>query len=167
MTPTVRSALEALRGVELFKGLAEEHCREVAGLASEERAAPGETLFRLGERAERLYVIQRGRVDLTFPLQVLGEARDVRFQSLDAGRTLGWSALVPPHLLTMSARATTEVELVVLPGAGLLALLSARPAMGHLVMSNLASVVAARFHELQELWVRELQRKVPQEPRPA
>jgi hypothetical protein len=25
-------------------------------------------------------------------------------------------------------------------------------------------VVAARFHELQALWVRELQRKVPQAP---
>jgi len=160
----VRSALEALRDVELFRGLSEEHRRAVAAVATERQAAAGEILFRLGGHADALYVVKQGRVDLTFPLQVLGETREVRFQSLDAGRTLGWSALVPPHLLTMSARATTEVELIVLPGERLLAVLAAQPAIGHVVMSNLAGVVAARFHELQELWVREVQRKVPQAP---
>lgn len=165
MTPTAQSALEALRDVELFRGLPEAHCRAVAAMATERRAAPGEVLFELGARAETLFVIRRGRVDLTFPLQVLGEQREVRFQSLEAGRALGWSALVPPHELTMSARTTTEVDLVVLPGASLLELLAAHPAIGHRVMSNLAGVVAARFHELQALWVRELQRKVPQAQR--
>lgn len=160
----MQSALESLRDVELFRGLTEAHRRAVAAVAGERRATAGETIFRLGGRAEALFVIRQGRVDLTFPLQVLGEQRDVRFQSLDAGRTLGWSALVPPHLLTMSARATTDVELVVLPADRLLAVLEAQPIIGHVVMSNLAGTVAARFHELQELWVRELQRKVPQAP---
>ncbi len=158
----MRSALESLRDVELFRGLSEEHRRAVAAVASERRAAAGETIFRLGGHAEALFVIKRGRVDLTFPLQVMGETREVRFQSLDAGRTIGWSALVPPYRLTMSACATTDLELVVLPGDRLLAVLASRPVIGHLVMSNLAGVVAARFHELQELWVREIQRKVPQ-----
>ena len=165
MSPTIPSALEALRDVELFRGLTEEQCRAVASMASERQAAPGETLFQLGGRAEELFVIRRGRVDLSFPLQVLGEQRDVRFQSLEAGRALGWSALVPPHQLTMSARATTEVDLLVVRGAQLLGLLSAQPAIGQVVMANVAGVVAARFHELQALWVRELQRKVPQAQR--
>lgn len=161
MTPASQPILEALRGVELFRGLDEAQARAVADLAHERRAAPGESLFQLGDRAEALFVIRQGRVDLTFPLQVMGERREVRFQSLEAGRALAWSALVPPHALTMSARATTAVELLVLPGAPLLALLAAEPAIGQVVMANLAGVVAARFHELQALWVRELQRKVP------
>lgn len=165
MTPASPSVHEILLGVELFRGLGEAQGRTVAALASERRAAPGETIFRRGDRAEALLVIRRGRVDLTFPLQVLGELREVRFQSLEAGRALGWSALVPPHELTMSARATTEAELLVLPGAPLLALLASQPAIGQVVMANLAGVVAARFHELQALWVRELQRKVPQAER--
>jgi len=160
----VQAAFESLKDVELFQGLGEAHLRAVAAVATERRAAAGETIFRRGDRAEALFVLRHGRVDLTFPLQVMGEAREIRFQSLDAGRTLGWSALVPPHLLTMSARATTEVELVVLAGDRLLAVLAAQPVIGQVVMSNLAGVVAARFHELQALWVRELQRKVPQAP---
>ncbi len=165
MSPPRLSALETLRDVELFRGLTEEQCRAVAGMATERQAAPGETLFQLGGRAEELFVIRRGRVDLSFPLQVLGEQRDVRFQSLDAGRALGWSALVPPHQLTMSARTTTEVDLLVMRGAQLLGLLSAQPVIGQVVMANLAGVVAARFHELQTLWVKEIQRKVPQAQR--
>lgn len=155
-------ALDSLLDVELFAGLSEEQRRAVAALARERRAAAGETLFRLGEPAEALYVIRRGRVDLTFPLQVMGEVREVRFQSLAAGRTLAWSALVPPHRLTMSASATTEVELLVLDRQRLLALLGQQPLMGRVVMSNLAGVVAARFHEVLALWVREVQRNVSQ-----
>jgi CRP/FNR family transcriptional regulator len=158
----VQSALESIRDVELFRGLSEAHRRAVAAVAGERHVAAGESIFRLGGRADALYVIRQGRVDLTFPLQVMGQAREVRFQSLEAGRTLGWSALVPPHLLTMSARATTEVELVVLPGERLLAVLEAQPAIGYVVMSNLARVVAAGVHEVQALWLRELQRNLPQ-----
>jgi len=156
------SALESLRNAELFAGLSDEQRQAVAALARERRAAAGETLFRLGERADALYVIQRGRIDLTFPLQVMGESREVRFQSLEAGRTLAWSALVPPHRLTMSASAITDVELLVLERPQLLAMLGQQPLLGQVVMSNLAGVVAARFHELLALWVREVQRNVSQ-----
>jgi CRP-like cAMP-binding protein len=155
-------ALDSLLDVELLAGLSEEQRRAVAALARERRAAGGETLFRLGEPAEAVYIIRRGRVDLTFPLQVMGEVREVRFQSLVAGRTLAWSALVPPHRLTMSASATTDVELLVLERQRFLALLGQQPLMGRVVMSNLAGVVAARFHEVLALWVREVQRNVSQ-----
>jgi CRP-like cAMP-binding protein len=155
-------ALEALRDVELLRGLGEVHRRAVAAVASERRAAAGETLLRAGDPADSLLIIRRGRVDLTFPLQVLGERREVRFQSLAAGGTLGWSALVSPNRLAMSARAATEVELVVLPRERLLAVLEAQPAIGHVLMSNLAGVVAASAQEVQALWVRELQREAPQ-----
>jgi len=156
------SALETLKNAELFGGLSEEQRRAVAALAGERRAAAGETLFRLGESAEALYVIRRGRADLTFPLQVMGETREVRFQSLEAGRTLAWSALVPPHRLTLSASATTDLELLVMERRRILALLDEQPPIGQVVMSNLAGVVAARFHELLALWVREVQRNVSQ-----
>jgi len=158
----LEAALESLREVELFAGLSDGERQAVASVAGERRLAAGETLFRLGEVADALYVIRRGRVDLTFPLQVLGETREVRFQSLDAGRTLAWSALVPPFRLTMSARATTDVELLSISGDRLRALLAERPSIGRAVMSNLAGVVAARFHELLALWAREIQRGVPQ-----
>lgn len=154
------NALETPRHAELFTGLSDEERRAVEGLGRRRAAAAGEVLFRLGDAAEEFYVIHHGRVELTFPLVVMGETKDTRFQSLEPGRTLAWSALVPPHRLTMSARASTEVELLVFERARVLDHLERHPAVGFRVMSNLSHVVATRLQEVLALWVREVQRNV-------
>lgn len=156
------STLEALTEAELFAGLSDAQLQSVALLARERTLPAGEILFRLGERADDFYVIRRGRVELTFPLIVMGEPKEARFQSLEPRRTLAWSALVPPHRLTMSARGTTDVELLGFERERVLRLFTEQPAIGNVVMSNLAGVIAARLHELLALWVREVQRNVSQ-----
>lgn len=154
--------LDSLESAELLAGLPEGHRRSLAALARERKASAGEVLFRLGEQADTFYVISRGRVDLTFPLLVMGETKEARFQTLESGRTLAWSALVPPHRLTMSARATTDVAMLAFDRRRVLDLFREQPAIGHVVMANLAGVVATRLHELLALWVREVQRNVSQ-----
>jgi CRP-like cAMP-binding protein len=153
---------ELVAGSEVFAGLSDEQRRSVAAIARERDAAAGEVLFRAGDEADALYVVRRGRVELTFPLVVMGQARDTRFQTLEPGRTLAWSALVPPHRLTMSARAATATELLAFPRERLRMLFDADPRLAHLVMANVARVVATRLHELLALWVREVQRNVAQ-----
>lgn len=162
MAGNALSALEFLKEVELFAGLSEEQRGGIAALARERKASAGDVLFRLGDPADLFFVIRRGRVDLTFPLLVMGETREARFQSLEAGRLLAWSALVPPFRLTMSARATSDVDLLAFERDRMLALFQEQPVVGRVVMSNLAGVVAARFQELLALWVREVQRNVSQ-----
>ena len=156
------TAPEALKDAELFAGLSEAQRRTVAALARERRASAGETVLRLGDQADAFYFILRGRVELLFPLTVMGETKEVRFRSLETGHTLAWSALVQPYRLTMSARASTDVEMLGFERAQLEEVFRAQPAIGLTVMSNLAGVVAARFHELLALWVREVQRNVSQ-----
>ena len=152
--------LETLGQAELFAGLSDADCLTLDALAHRRAYAAGEAPFRLGDEADALFVIRRGRVELTFPLQVMGETKETRFQSLEAGRTLAWSALVPPHRLTMGARASTDAELLVFDRPRLLAHLERHPAVGFVVMTNLSRVVAARLHEVLALWVREVQRNV-------
>ena len=154
------TVLETLNEAELFTGLSEEDCRTLSGLARRRNAAAGEELFRHGDPAKDLYVILRGRVELTFPIVVKGESKETRFQSLEPGRTVGWSALVPPHRLTMGARGSTDVELLAFERARVLQLFERSPAIGYVVMANLSRVVAARLNEVVSLWVREVQRNV-------
>lgn len=156
------TTVETVAAAELFVGLSDAQLRAVAALAGERNAAAGEVLFRLGDRLDALYVIRGGRVELTFPLTVLGQAKAARFQSLEPPRTLAWSALVPPHGATMSARAATAVALLEFERERMLTLFREQPAIGHAVMTNLARVVATRLHELLALWVREVQRNVSQ-----
>jgi CRP-like cAMP-binding protein len=152
--------LETLNEAELFQGLGDPECRAIHTLARRRNAAAGEELFRHGEAARELYVIRRGRVELTFPIVVKGEARDTRFLSLEPGRTVAWSALVAPHHLTMGARASTDVELLGFDRSRLLDHFERNPSVGYVVMGNLSRVVAARLNEVVSLWVREIQRNV-------
>jgi CRP-like cAMP-binding protein len=62
----------------------------------------------------------------------------------------------------MSARGTTDVELLAFDRDRVLQLFAAQPSIGHVVMANLAGVIATRLHELLALWVREVQRNVSQ-----
>jgi CRP-like cAMP-binding protein len=156
------NAIETLAQSELFGGLSDEERRAVAVLARSRHVAAGQTIFRDGDPAEDLYVVRHGRVELTFPLIVLGETKETRFQSLEPGRTLAWSALVPPHRLTMGARATTDAELLAFGRDPMLGLFAERPAIGYAVMSRLSRVVASRMQELAALWRREIQRNVSQ-----
>ncbi len=154
------TTLETVRDAELFAGFSEEDATLVAVLAREVNVRAGEVLFRLGDPAQVLYVLRRGRMELTFPLMVMGEQRETRFQSMEPGKTLAWSALVPPHRLTLSARATTDAALLGFDRDDLQRLLQAHPSIGRIVMSNLAGVIATRLHEVMALWVREVQRNV-------
>lgn len=156
------TAIETLNEAELFAGLTELDSRAIGALARRRSVAAGETLFVLGDPAEELFIIRSGRLELTVPIQVMGETKETRFQSLEPGRTLAWSALVPPHRLTMSARASTEAELLAFDRARVLQLFEERPAIGYRVMTNLSRVVAARLHEVVALWLREVQRNVSQ-----
>jgi CRP-like cAMP-binding protein len=155
-------AVEWLSRAEVFAGLSAEQRRGVAAVAVQRDAEAGEVLFRMGDEADALFVIERGRVELTFPLVVMGEPKETRFQSLEAGRTLAWSALVPPHRLTMTARAATRAQLLAFPRDRLRRLLDEDPRLGYAVTANVARVVATRLHELLALWVREVQRNVSQ-----
>lgn len=154
------TVLETLAQAELFAGVPDAARRELEELGHRRSVGAGETLFRIGDDAQEFHVIRRGRVELTFPLAVMGETKETRFQSLEAGRTVAWSALVPPHRLTMSARASTDVELVSFPRGPVLEHLARRPEVGFVVMGNLSRVVAARLHEVLALWLREVQRNV-------
>ncbi|MBI5525289.1 MAG: cyclic nucleotide-binding domain-containing protein [Deltaproteobacteria bacterium] len=154
------NAAESLKASVLFSGLDSGQSGRLADIGRETAAAAGEFIFKIGTEADKLHIIISGSVELTFPLLVMGEIKDVRFQTLENGRALAWSALVPPHILTMSARAATDATLYSFTRDRVLALWREDPRMGLVVMTNLARVIGSRLHEAQALWVRELQRNV-------
>ena len=123
-------------------------------------APSGMTLFRLGDPADNLYIVLRGRVALTLPIEIRAAQQDVTVDEKGRGDVLGWSALVPPHRSTMSAKAIIDSELFALPGEVLANALREQPAAGLEVMTNLASVIGRRMHLVQAMWLRELQRVV-------
>jgi CRP/FNR family transcriptional regulator, cyclic AMP receptor protein len=145
---------------ELMRGVGSETLERLSILGRRIPASSGQVLFRLGDAAENLYVILRGRVALTLPMEIRSAQQDVTVDEKGPGDVLGWSALVPPHRATLSARAIIDSELFLLPSGALGAALREHPAAGLQVMTNLASVIGRRMHLLQAMWLRELQRLV-------
>ncbi len=145
---------------ELLSGLTAAEAEQVLGLG-ERRIVPGGTsLFRLGDSADRLFLTVRGRIRLTLPMQVRGREEDILVEERTAGQTVGWSALIPPYLFTLSATAPLETETIALLRERLQEYFAANPAAGCKIAMNLAIVIGHRLHLSQTMWLREMQRAV-------
>ena len=145
---------------ELLSGLTPTDAAAVMALGTRTHLDAGETLFQLGGEAHALFAIERGRIALSLPMRVRDREEDVLIEERTSGQTVGWSAFIPPHRFTLSARATTDTDLLVLPSDVLLAHFAARPDVGYAVSRSIAAVVGQRLQVVQAMWLREMQRVV-------
>ena len=145
---------------ELLKGLSEDDAGRVLALATRIQLPSGSELFSLGSTADSIYVVQRGRVSLTLPMQVRGREEDVLVEERGPGQTVGWSALIPPHRFTLKATAPIDTRVLAFPRTALLDHFAAHPAVGYVVMRNVAAVTGQRLQVFQAMWLREMQRTV-------
>jgi CRP/FNR family cyclic AMP-dependent transcriptional regulator len=145
---------------ELLRGLTDEEAAAFTALGVPISLASGQTLFRLGGEADRAYLVVRGRVALTLPIQIRGVEEDVLVEEKMPGETVGWSGLVPPHRFTLNATAPIASELVGFSRAAVLDHFTTHPGVGHTVTRNLATVIGHRLQVFQTMWLREMQRAV-------
>jgi CRP/FNR family transcriptional regulator, cyclic AMP receptor protein len=145
---------------ELLKDLTADEARRILAFGSRLTVPSGASLFQLGDPAERLFLIERGRIRLTLPMQVRGREEDVVVEERTAGQTVGWSALIPPHKFTLAATAPLETEVIALPREELRKHFAANPAVGYKITLSLAVVIGHRLQLFQAMWLREMQRTV-------
>ena len=145
---------------DLLSGLLESDVTTVTALGSPTIAPAGHVIFNLGQQADTIYLVLRGRIALTLPMQIRGGEQDVLVEERLAGETLGWSGLIPPHRFTLKASATVDSELLSFPRAALLGCFESNPTIGYVVSRNVASVIGHRLEVFQTMWLREMQRVV-------
>ena len=102
-------SVEVLRRYPYFAKVSEDSLKQVAMLAEEATARAGTTLFSEGDRADKLYLLVDGEVDLQYTLGS-GELRTV--DTLVAGELMMWSALVEPYRSSQPTPSRLRVELV-------------------------------------------------------
>ena len=145
---------------DLLIGLSQDEARAVLSLGSMRSIPGGSELFHLGDRADSLFLVERGRVRLTLPMQVRGTNEDVLVEERSAGQTVGWSALIPPYRFTLSATAPVDTDVIAIPSDALRAYFAAHPGTGSVVCLNVAAVIGQRLQLFQAMWLREIQRVV-------
>ncbi len=146
---------------ELLNGLSPVEAEQVLELGTKLMVASGTSLFRLGDPADRLFLIERGRIRLTLPMQVRGREEDIFVEERSPGQTVGWSALIPPYRFTLTATAPLfEAKVIALPQSALRQYFAANPEAGQKIALNLAVVIGHRLQLFQTMWLREMQRTV-------
>jgi hypothetical protein len=131
-------SLDRLRKVDFLEGLEEGELQGIAPFFEEEDVAAGVTLCEEGERADRLYVLDQGKVSI--------HSKKGRQYDIDApGKVVGWSFLMPPFVYTASATTVTPSRLLVLKSPDFYFLIHKEPKVGMKVVSNLAKVIAGRL----------------------
>ena len=145
---------------ELLHELLPRDAERLLGLATRITLPRGTVLFELGGPAHSLYIVERGQIALTLPMQVLGRQENVLIEERHPGETVGWSALIPPHKFTLTATAPFEAEVLAISRQSLLDCFAADPAVGYVVTRNVAEIVGERLQVFQAMWLREMQRVV-------
>ena len=146
---------------ELLNGISSAEAEQVLKLGTKVLVPAGTSLFRLGDSADRLFLVERGQIKLTLPMSVRGREEDVFVEERAPGQAVGWSALISPYRFTLTATAARyDAEVIALPREALLNYFAGNPAAAYKISLNLAVIIGNRLHLFQTMWLREMQRTV-------
>jgi CRP-like cAMP-binding protein len=139
---------ELLRNHPFFAGLSDDALQLIAGCASNVHVAQDHFLFRLGDPADRFFVVRHGRVALE--LHAPGRGVHV-LDTVEDGQVLGWSWLVPPYKWFLDARAVAPTSVVSIDGLCLRRKCDEDPELGYALLQRVTHVM---YERLQSARVR-------------
>ena len=134
---------------ELFGDICLEDRLAIAELCHEQTLAEGDLLLVEGEPAEKLFVVERGKVSLEKKV-LLGRHSTPRNATLNyiiPYNMTGFSALVDPYIYTTSAMCVEPSRVIAIDGPTLRTYLDAHPVVGLKVMSKMTAVIADRYRQ--------------------
>jgi CRP/FNR family transcriptional regulator, cyclic AMP receptor protein len=139
----------------LFRNLPEELLDKLAALGEEATYSQGESVFREGEKAEKLHFLLNGgiilKVNLTSrPESITVSAVNQRFESF------GWSGIVPPYHYTASAVCEEDSKVLMIPGERFMMLLNEYPEAGFSVMRRVTELIASRLRNSRQALLKTL-----------
>jgi len=144
------AVIEELRQVEIFQSLSDNELSEIAQLTAEKRFAYGDQLFKDGESATHLWIVEEGIIDLRFDLPGRETSEESTLSTVTANKIVGWSSLVPPYKYKLSAYcASRQCRVLAIEREALRDYLTRHPKTGYSVMAGMLRVVGKRFHRLQ------------------
>jgi len=151
------STFETLKRCELFLGLDDIELQEIVDLPSciEKTHEAQKIIFEAGKEAKNLYILEEGRVNLVvkIPTGSSDLLEETVVRTITKGSVFGWSALVPPHVYTMSAICSQPSKVVVISGNELRTLFDEDAHFGYEIMSGLLRVIGTRVRNIEQLLV--------------
>ena len=126
--------------VELFQGIPSHIIDEISELVIQESHKAGEILFKEGDFADYLYILEEGEIELA----IKGD-KQLSFSMDKTGSIFGWSALVEPRRYTATSECVKDSKVIKVDADRLMSTFQKHPAEGLAIMRRLAGVVAERL----------------------
>ena len=139
----------------LFRNLPDQLLDKLAMLGEEATHAKGESVFREGERANKIHFLLNGEIVLKVKLTSRPESITVsivnqRFESF------GWSGIVSPYHYTASAICEVDSKVLMIPGEKFMKLLNEYPEAGFSVMQRVTELIASRLRNSRQALLKTL-----------
>ncbi len=131
-----------------FRGMSRKALEEMARSFQERVFDKGSVVVKEGGRARALFILSRGALAL-----FLRRGREELIIEIvnKKGSIFGWSALIPPHKYTATAKALEESRVFSVQGRDLERLFRKYPSSGWLFMQKLSTVIATRLSHTRAL----------------
>ncbi len=146
-----------LKECAAFGGLADSDLDAIAGLGVLQEHEAGSALFREGDSADEFFIIQEGKVavQMTIPADGAQSGKKTTVDIAQANEVLGWSAIIEPHVHTLSAICLRKTSVLAFNGARFRTLLQGNRNASYEIVKGLARVMALRLDDTRRLLVAE------------
>jgi CRP-like cAMP-binding protein len=136
-----------LKKTELFGALEESQLKVLLSNASVQPFSEGETIFRQGDKANHLYILIHGLVDLK--IKAHEEVDSITSKIEKEGAVFGTPALMEPFIYNVTATCLKPSNVLVIETNTIKKNMEEDPKMGMEIMKKLASIYFNRLNELR------------------
>ncbi len=142
--------VEMLKRFPLLAYLPHEDLGELMEICEIETREEGETFAREGDPVDRLRLVLLGKLALDKRIQLghHGSVRRANVSIVGPGGAMGWSALVPPYVFTLSGVCLEPCKFITLDVGQLRDFVARNPQAGYRLMSGIAELVGTRLSDM-------------------
>jgi signal-transduction protein with cAMP-binding, CBS, and nucleotidyltransferase domain len=149
--------IELLKKFNVFEGMEDGELQEIAKACSLKQFSKGAQVFRAGDPAESLFLVNKGKVELRFKATYHSVSTEISLDKVSPGDAFGWSALTYPFKYTLSAYVAEDSELVELKESDIRGICRDNAHLGYTLMNNVAKIIGQRFSTIQAILIQEIQ----------
>lgn len=146
---------ESLSSFPLFKDVTPKVLEQISAISEELSFSEGQTIFREGEKADKLHFLIKGSVALRVNIMTRPESITVSFVA-KSFECFGWSGLVSPHYYTATAYCEEPTSIMTVSGDELLKILAKDTKSGFVVMHRVANLVSERLRNSRQALIKTL-----------
>ncbi len=150
--------VEGVERFALLEGLTPEESDAIVRRSTVTSVKKGAKVFEAGEDASALFLVRSGKIELRFKMEYLNGLLEVPLETIEEGGVCGWSAMIPTHTYTLTARATEDAVLLRIHKTDLRNLGETNPRLGYIVMKNVARIIGERYELFHRMLIGEIQR---------